>query len=112
MVISPEILDVAVAEAFMVVEGETESFALARVAGTAGVCDIGMGAEGLAVTWEAPAVPAEHMRVGTSEGDRSESRRGRGVGWGRCTCEAGEVVRTRPRGGKGPHGAVTRRGNA
>jgi hypothetical protein len=89
---SPEISKVAVAEAFMVVEGETESSALARTAGTAGVCDIGMDAEGPAVTREAPAVPVEQKRVGTSEGDRSESRRGRGVGWGHCTCEAGEVI--------------------
>ena len=108
MGISPEITSVAVAEAFMGVEGETGLSALARAVGTVGVCDIGMGAEGLAVTWEAPVVPAEQKRVGTSKGDRSESRRGRGVGWGRCTCEAGEVVRTRPRGGKGPHEAVTR----
>ena len=108
MVISPEILDVAVAEAFMVVEGETELSVWARTAGTAGVCDIGMGAKGPAVTWEAPAVPVEQKRVGTSEGDRSESRRGGGVGWGRCTWEAGEVVRARPRGGKGPHEAVAR----
>lgn len=105
---SPEIPDVAVAEAFMGVEGETEPSALARAAGTAGVDDTGMGAEGRAVTWEAPAVPVEQKRVGTSKGNRSESRRGGGVGWGRCTCEAGEVVKTRPRGGKGPHEAVTR----
>jgi len=105
---SPEIVSVAVAEAFMAAEGETGSSASARAAGTAGVCDIGMGAKGPAVTREIPAVPVEQKRVGTSEGDRSESRRCRGVGWGRCTSEAGEVVGTRPRGGKGPHEAVTR----
>ncbi len=94
MCASPENSNIAAAETFMVVEGNTESSARARMAGAAGVYGIGTCTR----VWLQPGRPSCFPRG--EEPRRVGEREGVGSGW--STGDPGEVAGGRPWRGKSP----------